>query len=202
MTITYRTVKKFCSLFGLLSILVSNPSYASGIYVDGALLTGKCFSYEWMSSDNYKKFRDEYGLSSKMDTMRGNIGILFGKEITKYGPLRAWGEDVWLSVPLEYCATKNVDDLIIKDDGFILFKDEGHDPDGYRVLATPDENVSCASLAPFIGAPCSGVYTIQVDTDYDDPYGRRITSLYGIFDLPGYGNTVVPLLNDTLKSIF
>jgi hypothetical protein len=191
---THSTLKKLCSLFGLLCILVANPSYASGIYIDGALLTDKCFTYEWWSSDNYKLYRDEYNLGN-LETMRGPIGTLFGNEITNYGPLSGYDEDTWLTVPLDYCTTKNVDDAIIIN-GFTLFKGEFDSFNGYKVLTTPGRDFSCASLAPFINAPCSGVYALHVVENFYHRGALVTTSLYGIFDIPGYGNTVVPLLNN------
>jgi len=64
---------------------------------------------------------------------------------------------------------------------------EGFDYRGYEVLKSIDTTI-CEQLAPNIDGKCREAYVIKVSG-----YRNAWFGLYGLFDLNGYGESIVPL---------
>lgn len=153
----------------------------------GTVLPTSCFSTEWISSDNYKEYAEQFGITD-FDNFTTNMGQYLGREITNLKRIPAWGETISLVRSLSSCATE-LQQPELKD-GYVSY-DEDY---SYRVVGNiPVE--SCNDLAPHLSNNCSEAFVVQLNS-----FGGSIGVIkqyyaYGLFDLPELGPSIVPLRN-------
>jgi len=128
-------------------------------------------------------------------------GLFMGSSITSFAPMRpSWcskdGECWRISwvAQLEQCSAENFD--FEDKDGNVWIKDssDGYEVQyQYKILGALSDS-RCSELAPHIGVNCKKSYLISVG-DYSGGSIGWYTSvgIYGFFDLPNFGPSIVPL---------
>ena len=187
--------------------VMANTDPVSGWYVqmnDGArsrLLHPNCFTVEWMSSDNFEEYEEVFNIQRK--NFRQSPGMSFGREITNYHPIKpSWNKNRFIShetisliQSVETCASESFE-YAVADDGSVYTSvktDFGKFEQKYKVLA-PIDVLQCSSLAPNIGSVCLQAFKVKVSEYSGGSMGWDIRrGIYGLFDLPGLGLSVVPL---------
>ena len=186
--------------------------------VNGSQLHPKCFTKEWPSSDNFESFEEVYkiplndcwfgGSNNELkfcqsDKFRGNPGLYFGKEIKDFNPILP----TWCSATdLDNCKPISLIQSIkacnaeagklTSNGGFVVHQyTDGPFQEEYSYYTLkPVQLDTCASLAPSIGRDCLSSYLVRVGSWGGGSMGRKWrTGIYGVFDLPDIGPSVVPL---------
>ena len=159
----------------------------TGWTVNNKMINPHCFEVKWRSDDNFEQFADRFNVS--LSELYPNIGYVFGKQITDFDSIEpswckgdAGCEEVSLIHPLKECRSESY-----RVEGNSIFVEKDFDKKGYELLKSIDV-VICEQLAPSIDGKCIEAYVVRVS-------GYRIAwyGLYGLFDLNGYGEAIVPL---------
>lgn len=190
----------------------------------------QCFTRIWVSSDNFEEFERVYQIAAndcivsyKLDdgssidichsaVFREHPGLFLGSKITNFSPIRpSWcPED-----SREPCATISiVNSLIQCNDSTDKLSTEGGVTKLINDLGVIDYQLiskvstsNCDDLAPTIGENSSACYLVTIDENAGGSMGSsRDIGIYGIFDLPKLGESLVPLvfftsLNEALNYI-
>jgi len=154
---------------------------------EGAVLPIACFSTEWYSSDNYKKYAERFNIKNTL-SFQSNMGQYFGREITNLKPISAWNKTISLVRPLNSCATP-LNAPVIKD-GYVW---NGEDYN-YRVIGEIDTN-ACNELASSLNNTCSEAFVVEHNSFGGSIGVIREFYAYGLFELPELGPSIVPLKN-------
>ena len=168
-----------------------------GWTIDKKVVHPSCFNDPWESRELAEMFSVDERQFLKTP------GRFMGNPVTDFAPIKAsWCReydecaDIQLLEELSQC---NLGKFDFEDkDGSVLI--EVIDEDGwkyqhkYRILSQFNSD-KCSELAPDIGVECKESYLLSV-SDYsggskgwDTSYG-----IYGLFDLPNIGNSIVPLM--------
>ena len=159
-----------------------------------------CFNRPWMSGDNFEEFAEVFEIK-KLGRFFENPGLFMGSSISNFAPISpSWCssdgqcEKISLAAQLEQCSPANFD---FEDrNGTVWIKDssDGYDVEhSYQIIGTISDK-RCSDLAPNIGVSCNKGYLIGVgdysggSMGWDMSYG-----VYGFFDLPNFGPSIVPL---------
>jgi uncharacterized protein YecT (DUF1311 family) len=165
---------------GIYSITNANdePTLESKPWViDGAILSADCFEYEWMSSDNFEEYEERYNIDN-VNYFRESPGEFFGREIKDFREFEAsYGSMIGLVKPVGSCKAEA--DYFVEDE-------YGDFPYFLQKSVAPEE---CTKLAPNLGINSQECFVVEQKR-------RQATvgvGIYGIFDLPRLGKSVVPL---------
>jgi hypothetical protein len=158
------------------------------------LIHPSCFYRPWGSGDNYEEYAERFNLEGQK--LRFEPGQFFGSKIKNFEPITAsWGDKISLVNSLDKCSPEKF--KTIKSDKSIRIAIEGEFGSNvykeYRVLKKfPAEK--CSNLAPHIGKLCKQSYLL-VSGDYSGgSMGvASAVGIYGLFDLPKLGLSIVPL---------
>ena len=186
---------------------MTNTQPGSGWYVqisDGTesrLLHPNCFTVEWMSSDNFEEYEEVFNI--QREDFRKFPGMSFGREITNYHPIKpSWNKDGFIShetisliQSVEACAPESFE-YAVADDGSVYTVTNlefGRLEQTYKLLA-PISIKKCAELSPNIGANCLKAFRVEVGEYSGGSMGWDVREgIYGLFDLPDLGLSIVPL---------
>ena len=198
----YNKTEAGWNILSLNGAAVERPAAKSaGWHFDERLLHPLCFSRPWLSGDNFEEFADAYNISDLQKLLRAP-GLFMGSKISDYAPIRpSWCssaepcETISLVTELDRCKS---DDFAFEErDGTVWITssaDGGNVEHQYNVLKELDA-ASCSKLAPDIGADCLESHLLRVGDYMGDSMGWNISfGIYGIFDLPEVGPSILPLL--------
>ena len=164
-----------------------NDSASVGWSYDGAILPTHCFSAEWISSDNYEAYAEQFSIAN-FDDFTANVGEYLGREVTSLKPISAWGKSISLVRSISDC-TNDYKTPIIKD-GYVWNGDEF----SFRLLGEITNEV-CNELAPSLNNTCTKAFAAE-HSRYGGSIGvYKQYYVYGLFDLPELGPSIVPLKN-------
>ena len=172
-----------------------------GWRLDGGVIHPFCFSRPWMSGDNFEEFADVFGISD-VQNLFSAPGKLFGAKISDYKPLKpSWCSDseecetISLVNEIAACSPKIFEFEIRSDSIWLKDSTDGYDVEhSYRTLVEFDLQ-KCSDLAPNIGTKCLESFLVSIgdysggSMGWDMSYG-----IYGLFDLPNNGPSIVPLV--------
>lgn len=163
---------------------------------EGAVLPSSCFSTEWNSSDNYEEYAEQFSITD-FDDFTANMGQYFGREITNLKPIPAWDSTISLVRPLNSCATP-LNPQVVRD-GYVWSDDTYN----HRVIGEIESDV-CNELASSLNNTCSKAFLVQHNSFGGSIGVIRDFYVYGLFDLPELGPSIVPLkklytLNESLN---
>lgn len=203
---------KSCLFLSVILIFLTAPALAERNYLPGSwtvllsdevesrVLHPDCFTYEWMSSDNFEEFEEVFQI--KQNDFRRFPGKAFGTEITNYHPIQpSWNkngfvshETISLIQPVEKCAPRLFQVTDTDTGVYVQNSTEfGQIEQMYEVLKRVSYS-HCSALAPDIGAPCIEAFEIKVGEYSGGSMGWDIRrGTYGLFDLHELGLSVVPL---------
>ena len=159
-----------------------------------------CFNRPWMSGDNFEEFADVFGIK-KLGQFFKDPGHFMGSSISNFAPIRpSWCqndgvcEKISLAAQIGQCSPEKFDFEDRDGDVWIKHSSDGYDIEySYRILG-PISNKRCSDLAPNIGVSCNKGYLISVGDYSGGSMGWDISyGVYGFFDLPNFGPSVVPL---------
>ena len=167
--------------------------------VDSELVNPTCFVQEWWSSQNYYEFARQFDIS--VERLRKDVGQLFGNGINDYTPITPGWEQknaspktISLINSLKSCnKTINTPEWLEGEVALNVNDQEGNKYYSYKLWHSVSLE-KCSSLAPYIGAVCLESYFVELSNynggsiGYNNSYG-----VYGVFDLPGLGKSIVPL---------
>jgi hypothetical protein len=154
----------------------------------------RCFAWPWMSNDNFELLAESNGIDD-IDTFTSSPGQFVGAQVKNYSPIKpSWCDDcgdVFLVGSLDSCSPNSFeyDD---SRDGVSIKLANGLES-SYEVISDVPLAV-CNKLAPNISASCSKSALILVGetTGGSMPWSGAY-GVYGFFDLPDIGYSVVPL---------
>ena len=172
-----------------------------GWSIDKKIVHPFCFNRPWMSGDNFEEFAEFFSIND-LEQFKETPGRFMGNSISDFAPIKpSWcsndGEckNIALAAELNQCNLGNFD---FEDrDGSVWIKDssKGYDVEyEYRILneLNPDK---CSKLAPDIGVECKESYLVSVGDYSGGSMGWDISyGIYGFFDLPNLGPSIVPLM--------
>ncbi|MGI9345864.1 MAG: hypothetical protein ACR2PW_06335 [Gammaproteobacteria bacterium] len=169
----------------------------------GRVLHPNCFQTEWYSSDNiqayYERFmgiKKNYYRTKEFNHFLLNLGGYWGKNITSYDPIKAWGEEVELAVFLESCLNKT--SHAFGDRGqWITSASEYGDEYSYKILKEITME-HCQDLAPHIDGRCIQSYLLDI-YEAGGSSGSHSYHIYGLFKLSDGREYIFPL--KTLNSL-
>lgn len=173
-----------------------------GWTIDEKVVHPFCFNRPWWSSDNFEELAEVFSIDD-LDQFLKTPGRFMGNPITDFAPIKpSWcskGDecaDISLAAELSQCKLGNFD--FEDQDGSVLIKQfDEYDWETqykYRILNQLNSD-KCSELAPNIGVECKESYLLSVgdysggSKGWDTSYG-----LYGLFDLPNMGASIVPLM--------
>ena len=182
-----------------------------GWTIDKKIVHPVCFKRPWLSWDNFKAFSEFFSINDFEQFLK-TPGRFMGNSISDFAPIKpSWCsndgylnlrgkrdsecENIALVAELKQCNLKNFD--FEYKDGKVWIKDssDGYDVEyQYRILneLTPDK---CSELAPDIGVECKESYLLSVGDYSGGSMGWDISyGIYGLFDLPKLGSSIVPLM--------
>ena len=186
------------SINGATQETINNPLL--GWTINETLIHPLCFNRPWLSRDNFEEFAEVFGIKELRQFLK-EPGLFLGSSISNFDPIRpSWCskddecKNISIVAQLERCSPAIFE---FEDrDGKIWIKNsyDGIDVEySYQILGAIN-NERCSDLAPNIGANCSKSYLIAVggysggSMGWDMSYG-----VYGFFDLPNSGPSIVPL---------
>ena len=186
------------SINGAVQETVDNPSL--GWTINKRIVHPFCFNRPWMSGDNFEEFSEVFGIN-KLGQFFKNPGLFMGSSISNFAPIRpSWCskdgecEKISLATHLEQCSAENFD---FEDrDGGVWIKDssEGYEVEYMYQILGPISDERCSELAPNIGVNCKKGYLISVGNYSGGSMGWDMSfGVYGFFDLPNFGPSIVPL---------
>lgn len=172
-----------------------------GWRLDGGVIHPFCFSRPWMSGDNFEEFADVFGISDAQNLFSAP-GKLFGTKISDYEPLRpSWCSDseecktISLVNEVAACSPKIFKFEIRSESIWLKDSTDGYDVEySYGTLVEFDPQ-KCSDLAPNIGTKCLESFLVSIgdysggSMGWDMSYG-----IYGLFDVPKFGTSIVPLV--------
>ena len=159
-----------------------------------------CFNRPWMSGDNFEEFTKAFRIK-ELGQFFKDPGLFMGGSISNFAPIRpSWCsndgkcEKISLAAQLKKCSPENFE---FEDrDGEVWIKDlsDGYDVEySYKILG-PVSQKRCSDLAPNIGVNCIKSYLISVGDYSGGSMGWNMSfGVYGFFDLPNFGPSIVPL---------
>ena len=149
-----------------------------GWVVDGNILSSACFVAEdYWGGDELKLFERVFSINDY--SLRTSPGKFFGNEINELGVIS--DESGFRASLIRQISSCRIHPNLIP-----IRPGVGNEPGtvGYRVIEPIALDI-CDELAPYIQESCQEAFFIGTD---ELNYG-----IYGIFDLDGYGPSVVPL---------
>jgi len=158
------------------------------------LIHPSCFYRPWASGDNYEEYAERFNIEVKK--LRYAPGQFFGSKIKNLEPITAsWGDKIPLINSLEKCSPENFKTIKSDKSIRIAIEDEfgSNMYKEYSVLKRfPAEK--CSKLAPHIGKLCKQSYLLESGDYIGGSMGvASEVGIYGLFDLPKLGLSIVPL---------
>ena len=164
--------------------------------VGNEFLTPKCFTHEWISSDNLKAVNEHYSKKIPKDEKFEFSKI--GSYYEKYIPLEdsfdpKFGDRKMLSLTryLKDCGSAQPVNVIMQLDNSFQ---------RYEIVQNPkwdDPKIACRILAPFISAKCLDIKTVKFTVGFSGsmpPYSQ--VNIYGVYELKNKNTIVLPLSFD------
>lgn len=159
-----------------------------------------CFNHPWMDGNNYEEFAKVFEIK-ELGKFFTDPGLFMGSSISNFSPIRpSWSsiggeyEEISLVAKLETCSPANFD--FEGRNGVVKIKDsyDGYDSESsYKIIGEISDK-RCSDLAPNIGVNCNKGYFISVGGYSGGSIGWYMSyGIYGFFDLPNFGPSIVPL---------
>ncbi len=184
------------------------------------VLTPDCFSYIWMSSDNYEAYQDRFHISE--DRFYDEPGQYFGREINSFEPLTVWdGYQLTLTPMLSQCGIA-VSDVHNTDryrfgphnrvEDTCAHQSEDCAPRYYEIIRFLPTDL-CSSVAPHIAGTCLSLAVVEHGDLVLEMSGMELNRLYGsigpqtyyalyaLIDFDGQNKVIAPLINFTNENI-
>ena len=182
--------------------ILSNPEplkyKQNGFEISGTTISPKCFSYEWMSGDNFEEYADKFKIID-YDDFRVNTGLYFGREITDFQSIVPnWCVGNCSEINLINSVGKcNAEPSFINNNAVIL------NDLSYVVL---DQKIAnCSQLSPNLAVNLKDCFLVSmVEQTGGSMGGYSRHGIYGIAALPQLGESIIPLkffdtINDALN---
>ena len=194
----YKNGWEIVSINGATQEAIENPLL--GWTINKRIVHPYCFSRPWASGDNFEEFADLFGITNIKQFLK-EPGLFIGSPISSFSPIKPnWCSNdekcksISLTAQLEQCSANNFD---FEDrDGGIWIKDSSDSYDiehQYKILGEVS-NSRCSELAPHLEVSCKKSYLISVGDYSGGSKGwDTSTGIYGLFDLPNFGLSIVPL---------
>ena len=175
------------------------------------LVHPSCFVQVWLSGNNFEEYVEQFNLD--YSEFRSSPGKFFGLEIDDYKPIKdSSGNYIDLIRPLNLCTPKDfklnysAKEFVTGEGTKINFNEAPIEVEvgvSYYVTTLPYNSYStiqevdikkCAELAPNIGHKCISSYLVNVESGPGGSMGAQSDyNIYGLFDLPDLGLSIVPL---------
>ncbi len=174
-----------------------------GWRVDGQLLAPQCFAYEWLSSDNFQAFAQRFQIE-RYEDFSANPGKYIGRAIDSGKPVTqpsaCAGRACAGADPVTHPDTliHAVNDCADRADapqrkGRAIWNREHDAAYAYELLGALPVAI-CQQLASSLDAACLESFLLQVGSDAGGSMGWSWRyGVYGVFDFPALGKSVVPL---------
>ena len=168
---------------------------------NGNLLHPFCFSRPSMRDGNFQEFADLFGIRDFKNFSRAP-GKLFGTKITDFEPIKpSWCldtgkcEKISLINAINQCSPKIFEFENSGEHIRLKVSDEGYDVEHSYVTLREFDAEKCSELAPNIAAKCLESFLVEVGDYSGGSMGWDVShGIYGLFDLPSIGRSIVPLL--------
>ncbi|MCY3956496.1 MAG: SUMF1/EgtB/PvdO family nonheme iron enzyme [Nitrospira sp.] len=173
------------------------PPVPVGWKVDGRLLPPQCFEYEWMSSDNFEAFAEQFSIADYGDFAH-NTGKYFGDPIYPFNPIYLSDNNpavrLWRYVAA--CARDIAPDQLQISDSTVeyVYPSLGYQSLRYRILADIPPNL-CQDFAPNLPGKCLESYLVDVDYCGGSMGCRGPYAIYGMFQMQDGERIIFPLKN-------
>ena len=182
---------------GVIEETIDSPSI--GWSINNKIVRPDCFKRPWPSGDNFEEFSEVFGITNS-EQLFEEPGLFLGDVIANFDPIKpSWcaKDDECRSISLVGQLNQcSVEDFNFEArDGGVWTKDSTDSgiESTYKILGTISDS-RCAELAPHIGVRCKKSYLLSVGDHYDDTGGADTSfGIYGLFDLPNDGLSIVPL---------
>jgi hypothetical protein len=175
---------------------------------NGNLLSVKCFTTIWSSSDNYEEFFDTFVNDENANF--AHVGQYMG-DLIPLAPLQAsWGDEISVAVKLSSCVQNGEMPKVEMRNGWV--EKESCDEYGcltysYRLIKRLSLD-HCGTLAPHFSEDCVDLGLVQVSKESGGTIGNIVSEVvYGVIDDPVTNEVyVMPLenfqsLNDALNLV-
>jgi len=180
-----------------------NKELPIGWRVNNKMLGYQCFTYPWMSQDNYKAFLEALEIKeSNLENFIENPGLYIKPNSKLLRPITPYGEILNFAPPLDQCFIKDnqftIKDtkIVEKDIEFCNCENNYDDYESsyiYEIIGLVSNN-KCQKLAPYFNGKCKESYLIKLATPAGGSIGRSYnSSIYGLFELKGGKNIIIPL---------
>lgn len=165
------------------------PDYPEGWKLVNSTIHPNCFSYNWISSDNFEEFNEFFKINDLRNLVK-NPGIYMGKEINDFNPIKpSWcdGGDcnrISLVNYIKDCSEINNSKTEIEVEGSKI---------AYRLLKSVDKDL-CAQLTPNLNLSCESSYLIWVGENNGGSMGWYSSiGIYGLFKNHEGKKLVIPM---------
>lgn len=168
--------------------------------VGGRIIHPNCFIKPWFSSDRFEEF-DQFYQINDLNELLENPGRFLGTKVRNFESFEpSWCsgekdcEKISIISPVVSCSPENYNFSTIEDFISIEEKDEyGSYEASYGVLKMISEE-GCNSLAPSLKSKCRNSFLVQKGDYSGGSFGWDTAfGIYGEFDLPSVGLSIVPL---------
>jgi hypothetical protein len=191
--------------------LLEEPSDLGQWISNSQVIGPRCFTQEWLSSDNLKAYEKHYSIDRHR--LVESTGSLFGREIKDFSPLKPFlseestdkHEAYSLINPIKMCTDNK--NLYESENGWFKEVFNKNQVYKYRLWRRLTQE-QCNELVPNLEQKCIESYVVEVSS-YS--VGEKIfmvnisAGIYGLFDLPELGLSIIPLrldntINDSLDA--
>ena len=159
--------------------------------IDGEYLTAKCFTFMWVSGDNFEEFAQVFNIPDLADTYEP--GKYLTNEIATHGPITpSWAdpslplrsEKITLVVPLDDCT-------VLKENSTTRQNfTKGEFGNTYYYLIREVPLGLCQKLAPKLKGKCISSYMLNIYEEYNICCPNN-WGIWGVFQLEPEGKKVV-----------
>jgi len=186
------------SINGAVQETIENP--LSGWTINKRIVHPYCFNRPWASGDNFEEFADLFGITNIRQFFK-EPGQFIGSAISSFSPIKPnWClkdekcKSISLVAQLEQCSATSFDFEDRDGDIWINDSSESYDIEyQYKILGEVS-NSRCSELAPHLEVNCKKSYLISVGNYSGGSMGWDTSiGIYGLFDLPNFGQSIVPL---------
>lgn len=166
-------------------------------FADDKVISPKCFSYPWISLDNYEEFERQFEINN-LEHFTEYPGLYFGSIIGTLDPIIPdWSKEdrISLAFKIKDCLVDQND--LTKDNAIII--DEYDNTKRYEILGKLP-NKHCTALLPNLDAKCTSCNAVFLEESTGGSMGpMQNFAVYGTFETKN-DEYIIPLRNFDRKN--